>query len=645
MEEFALLKDFAIIMVVAGVVTLLFRKLRQPPVLGYLIAGLLIGPYTLSLLPVTDIHTISLLADIGLVVLLFGIGLEFSWSKIRGVGLSVLVIGGMEITTMICLGYGLGRLLGWSITDAIFLGAALHISSSAIIVKILRDMGRLRRLSSKLIVGILVVEDFAAVAIIAVLSGVTTTGTAELGDIWSLVLRLGIFTVASLVIGAVIVPRIIRFSHGLHSKEALLITSLGLCFAMALLGNYLGLSVAIGAFIIGSLIGDTEYSEDVIEVLSPIRDLFAALFFVAIGMLINLAQFGDFIIPAIVVSFAFILGKILSNTVGTFISGHEGKTSLQVGMGMPQMGEFSLVIAKVGVARGVVMSHLYPVIALATALTSFTTPYIVRSADSVASFFDRRSPQLLKTYVSRLADWLQALRATLARDSVAASVVQHAIKAMITNLLVIIVLIGIATFTVGFASDLALVSGIRTDIIGLLFGFLLLTLCIPFFVAIWRNIRGLAHEAVAHVLTRRLSAQTWRREALRVVLRDSIVISLIIPVGIWLVPFISRLISIGSFALTVPLFVVTFILGLLSWLAFDIHGQLERTFSRTLLGKEYVTSSTTLSLRNISRDWIAKAVRKMKLLAMKIFRRSVQHNGDTSQSHGEGPDETAEGTA
>jgi len=174
MEELTLVKDLAIIMMVAGGVTLLFRWLRQPVILGYLIAGVLIGPYTLPVPPVTDVHTISLLADIGIILLLFVLGLEFSWDKIRQVGLSVVMIGVIEIITMICLGYCLGRLMGWSSTEAIFLGAALHISSSAIIVKILRDTRKLSLPSSRLIVGILVVEDFAAIAIIAVLSGVAT---------------------------------------------------------------------------------------------------------------------------------------------------------------------------------------------------------------------------------------------------------------------------------------------------------------------------------------------------------------------------------------------------------------------------------------------------------------------------------------
>lgn len=648
MEQFGLLKDFAIVMVVAAVVTLLFRRLRQPPILGYLLAGLLIGPYTLPAPPVTDVNTIRLLADLGLVLLLFGLGLEFSWSKIRQVGLSVLMIGVVEILTMISLGYGLGRLLGWSTMDALFLGAALHISSSAIIVKTLRDLGKLPLLSSRLIVGILVVEDFAAVVIIALLSGIATTGTADFADIGSLALRLTIFVVASLVLGAIIVPRIIRFTGRFHSKEAFLITSLGLCFAMALLGNYLGLSAAAGAFLMGALIGDTEHSEEIVEVVTPVRDMFAALFFVTIGMLINIAQFRDFVVPAIIVAAVFVLGKILSNTVATFVSGHDGRTSLQVGMGMPQMGEFSLAIAKVGVDRGVVVAPLYPVIASVTALTSMTGAYIARSADSVASFLNRRSSALLKAYLSRLADWLYALRLVFARDSIAARKVQHSGRTILINLLIVMVIIGIGTFALHFVQQLALLTHLRADIVGLVFGFLFLMLCVPSFVVIWRSVRALGDEAATYVLSRRPSARGWRRKAVRIVLRDSMVILLSVLVGIWFIPFISSLLFIGSLALAIPLLLLALIIYLVSRSVIDIHTQLERTFGRTLLGDEYISTSEAATLLGVSQSTVEKSARRMKLPAVRIGRRwqidraKVEELAETYELHGTESVETAQ---
>jgi Kef-type K+ transport system membrane component KefB len=545
------------------------------------------------------------------VLLLFGLGLEFSWQKIREVGLSVLVIGGLEIITMISLGYGLGRIMGWSHMDSIFLGAALHISSSAIIIKILRDMGRLHHLSSRLIVGILVVEDFAAITIIAILSGVSSTGMASFGDIGALILKLAIFVISSLVFGALIVPRIIKFTHRFQSKEALLIISLGLCFAMALLGRYLGLSVAVGAFIMGSLIGETEQSEEITEIVAPVRDMFAALFFVTIGMLINITMFRDFLVPAIIVSVVFTLGKIISNTAATFVSGHDSKTCLQVGTGMPQMGEFSLVITKVGVDRAIVAPFLYPVIALSTAITSVTAPYIARSSDIIISVFNRVSPVLLKTYISRLSDWLEALRATFSRDSIVAHIIRHAIKTILINLLIIMVLIGIGTYILRFITDLPSLFGIRTEIIGLSFGFLILLMCIPSFIIIWQHVRNLVNEAAAHMLSRRLSSKALTSHALRIVFRDSIGIALAILIALWFIPFITGLFSIGSLALAMPALFGIVVLYLILRFSFDIHTQLERTFSRTLLGKEHVSRSKS-TIRDSRKNIMTKLLHKIK---------------------------------
>jgi CPA2 family monovalent cation:H+ antiporter-2 len=430
-----------------------------------------------------------------------------------------------------------------------------------------------------------------------------------------------IFVVASLVLGAIIVPRIIRFTSRFHSREAFLITSLGLCFAMALLGNYLGLSVAAGAFLVGALIGNTEHSEEILEVVTPVRDMFAALFFVAIGMLINITQFKEFIIPAIIVAAVFIVGKILSDTVASFMAGYDGNTALGVGMGMPVMGEFSLAIAKLGIDRGVVLAPLYPVIALVTALTSLTGPYIMRSADLVATFSNRRSPALLKAYVARLADWIQALRAVFSRDTKAAQKVRHSGRIILINLLIVMVIIGIGTFALHFVEELALLTQIRADIMGLAVGFLFLMGCVPSFVAIWRSVRTLGDEAATHVLSRRPSAKQWRRKALRIVLRDSLLILLSILVGIWFIPFISGLLLIGSLALAVPLLLLGVIIYLVSRSVIDIHTQLERTFERTLLGDEYISTSEAATLLGTSQSRVESLARRMKLPAVKIGRR------------------------
>ncbi len=596
MEEITLLRDLAVIMVMAGTVTLIFRQLKQPVILGYLIAGLIIGPYTPPFAFVSNVQTVNMMADMGIVLLLFAMGLEFSWTKIRQVGSSVILIGLIEIVTMISLGYAIGRLLGWSEIDALFLGATLHISSSAIIVKALRDAGRLNFISSRLIVGILVVEDFAAVAILAILSQVANTGVADFGDVGIIILRLVIFVLVSLIIGRWAVPRLLKMINQLASKEVLLITSLGLCFALALLGNYLGLSIAAGAFIMGAIIGDTEFSKEITAVVSPVRDMFAAIFFVSIGMLIDITQIRDFIIPALVVYAIYLLGKIFANMVATFICGNDGRTSLNVGMGMPQMGEFSLIIAKTGVDRGLVISPLYHVTALVTGFTSLTSPYILRSSQRVANFLESRAPQLLKTYISRMGDWLKALREASSSDTVAAHITQHAARTIVINIFIVLVLTSAGTYTLRFAASLSELSGIRIDLIGLLLSLVLLALCLPSFFSIWRNLRNIARMLSGLWLNRTLPGRTSRISRLPIILSNSMAILLLGLVFIWFIPYLLGLFHIGSYALLVPLLLAVIAIYLVLHLAFDIHGQLERAFSQAILGREHVSPSSKAKL-------------------------------------------------
>lgn len=639
MEEITLLKDFAVIMIVAGVVTLLFRLLRQPPILGYLIAGLLAGPYIFPVSPVTDIHTIKLLADLGLVLLLFGLGLEFSWSKIREIGLAVLFIGVIEILAMICFGYGLGRLLGWSRTDAIFLGAAMHISSTVIIMKILRDLGRIELLSSRIIMGILVVEDFAAVVIITILSGMATTSIADLGSIGSLILRLGIFVAASLGLGTLIIPRIMGFIQKFHSKEVFLITGLGLCFGMAMLGEYLGLSVAAGAFLMGALIGDTKQSEEIVEVVTPVRDMFAAIFFVAIGMLIDIGQFRQFMVPAFIVSVVFMVGKIFVNMLVTFVCGYDGRTSLQVGMGKAQMGEFSLAIARVGIDRGVIVAPLYPVIATATALTSLVSPYIIRSVNSVADFLSRKAPAMVKEYVTDTSDWLQALRKTYSRRSEVSDRVKKTTKAIMIDLTILVVVIGLGTFTLQFVENLARHLNIREDLVAALFGLVVLVICLPPLVFMWRNIRLLIDTVAGHVLRRRSTAKQWRQVAIRSVLRDSIVITLSILLLIWFIPFISRLFFFGSLSLTVPLILIAIILYLTLISVRHIHRQLGSTFGHVIFGEEHAPVSDTKTSQDYYRIRAPVFFSKVRLLLRKRF--PISHKRVDKQKPSESiPDDT-----
>jgi len=607
--ELGLIRDFAIIMAVAGLVVVLFHKIKQPPILGYILAGLLVGPFTLPKLTLTNQDNIRLLADLGLVLLLFALGLEFGWRRIRQVGLSVLLIAAGEMLLMISLGYAVGRLLGWSHQESIFLGAALSITSSAILIKVLRDMKRLSTQAGRLIVGISVVEDFVAVVLLAILSGMATTGTATLGDIGLLLLKLGIFGAASLVLGAVFVPRIMKVVCQFGSRETILLASLALCFLLALVGQTLGLSAAAGAFLIGAVIGDTEESSHITEIIEPIRDMFGALFFVSIGMLINVRVIVDFLIPTLLISAVFIVGKILGNTAGSFVTGQPERVPIRVGTGMPQIGEFSLAMVKVGVEHQAIGAFMYQVIAGVTAVTSLIYPYIARSPDRIADLFQHISPKFLQRSASSASLALQGfsggniyggetdqillpqarrsegLPNSRSFDREKALQIRRLTIPIGINLAIIVVLLASGAFAARFGNELSLVLGISTGILGNIIGIATLLLCVPSVVALWRGLRHLSDAATSRLLLRRGGIQGIGHERLRNVARDVASAAVILLIGIWSLPLVLELLSLNSLAAPLPLVVIAALIFIAIRSLTHMHGQLVSAVSRTFLGE------------------------------------------------------------
>ena len=582
-----LLRDFAITMAVAGAALVLFRFLKQPPVLGYLVAGVLIGPFTLPIAPVRDLDTIRLLADLGLVLLLFGIGLELGWQRIRQVGTQVIFIGLVEMTIMFALGYEIGALLGWTAVESVFLGGALCISSSAILFKMLRDTGNLFAPRGRIIVGILVVEDFVAVILLTLLSGVAITGSTDPASVGLLVVKLLIFAVAALVFGAILAPRILHLVNRFHSDETLLIASLAFCFGLALAGQLLGLSAAAGAFLIGSVLGDTEHSEHIARVMAPVRDMFAALFFVSVGMLMDLSLFTSFIVPALIVTGVFMAGKILADTLGAFLAGNDGRTSLGVGMGMPQLGEFSLAMTKVGVEQGAVGAFLSPIITLATAITALFYPFVFRSAWSTADLFNSRSPRWLKEWGHYLYLWIATLRNAFIFDSPHARRIQHSARIVLLNLGIVILVIATGTGSLQFTAQLSSLARLSEPLWGLIISGAVLGLCIPSAVAIWHSLRTLIDDLAEYVLPSRLMrSSTIMKRNLRLVLRDSVIILILVVPVIWSIPFIFRLVTLGALSAPLPILLLVGVSAGLTLAAFQVHGLLESTFSLTFLGIE-----------------------------------------------------------
>ncbi len=378
------IQDLAVIMLVAGVVTILFHRLRQPVVLGYIVAGFIIGPHTPPFGLIHDEDTIKTLAELGVIFLMFCLGLEFSLRKLFQVGATAFIAAFLEIVLMIWIGFEIGRFFEWSTMDSLFLGAILAISSTTIIVKALGDLKMKNERFAQLIFGVLIVEDILGIGIIALLSGIAVSGSVETGEVFSTVGKLSLFMIVALVVGILLVPRLLAYVAKFESNEMLLVTVLGLCFGFCLLVVKLEYSMVLGAFLIGAIMAESRQLVQIERLIEPVRDMFSAIFFVAIGLLIDPKILVEYAWPIALITVAVVLGKMFSCGMGAFIAGNDGRTSLRVGMGLSQIGEFSFIIAALGMTLKVTSDFLYPVAVAVSAITTLLTPYLIRAADPLS---------------------------------------------------------------------------------------------------------------------------------------------------------------------------------------------------------------------------------------------------------------------
>jgi CPA2 family monovalent cation:H+ antiporter-2 len=395
MHQITFLQDLAIVMSVAALATILFRQLKQPVVLGYILAGLVIGPHTPPFSLIAGEHAIETLAELGIIFLMFALGLEFSLRKLKKVGATAFIAASLEILLMILAGYSLGRAFGWNEMDSIFLGAILSISSTTIILKALEGLGKTREHFASLIFGILIVEDILAIVMIALLSGFARTGELEAQAVGMTILSLGSFLGILLVAGLIIVPRLLNYVARFKSDEMLLITVVGLCFGISIITVKLGYSVALGAFLIGAIIAEARQIYRIETLMHPVRDLFSAVFFVSIGMLIDPALLAKYTLPILAITIVVVLGKVFSCSLGSFVAGNDMRTSLRVGMGLAQIGEFSFIIAALGLSLNVTSDFIYPIAVAVSSLTTLLTPYLIKSSDGLVEWFDRVAPRPL----------------------------------------------------------------------------------------------------------------------------------------------------------------------------------------------------------------------------------------------------------
>lgn len=406
MHGITFLHDLAIVMIVAALVTVIFHRLRQPVVLGYILAGVIIGPHTPPFPLIYDKATIDTLSELGVILLMFSLGLEFSLRKLKSVGAPAFIAALLEILLLFWVGYEVGRFFKWSTMDSIFLGAMLSMSSTTVIVKVLGELGKMKEQFAQLIFGILIIEDILGIAMIALLSGIAMTGELSVAEVGQTLGKLGIFLTVTLVVGLITVPRLIGYVARFKSNEMLIITVLGLCFGVSLLAVKLGYSVALGAFLIGAVIAEAREIHRIETLIEPVRDMFSAIFFVAIGLLIDPELLLTYWQPILVITLAVIVGKVVTCSFGAFAGGNDMRTSLRVGMGLAQIGEFSFIIASLGVTLKVTSGFLYPIAVAVSVITTLLTPYLIRSADGLVGWFDRSAPRPLVNVLELYTRWV-----------------------------------------------------------------------------------------------------------------------------------------------------------------------------------------------------------------------------------------------
>ena len=415
----AFLVALTVVLGVAAVTTVLFQKLRQPVVLGYLLAGLIVGPHVPIPL-VADLGIVQTLSELGVILLMFALGLEFSLGKLVEVGPVAGVTALVQCSIMLWLGFVTGRLLGWTTLESVFAGAVIAISSTTIIAKAFDELGIRGRLR-ELVVGVLIVEDLIAILLMALLTAFARGAGVSGGELLSTLGRLALFLGALLGVGMLLVPRAVRWIRHLDRPETLLVAVLGLCFGVALLAQELGYSVALGAFIAGSLVAESGEARAVEQLIQPVRDMFAAIFFVSVGMLIDPSTMARHAGAIAAFTGVVVAGKVVSVSLGAFLTGQGTRTSVQAGMSLAQIGEFSFIIAGLGLSLGATRDFLYPVAVAVSAITTLTTPWLIRSAGPAASWVDRTLPRPLQTVAALYGSWLERLRASPRRATTAAA--------------------------------------------------------------------------------------------------------------------------------------------------------------------------------------------------------------------------------
>ena len=387
-----LIADLALILICAGVMTLLFKRLKQPIVLGYIVAGFLASPNMPYMPSVTDMHGVHVWSEIGVIFLLFALGLEFSFKKILRMGAAPIIAALSIILFMMYIGACTGEIFGWSKMDCIFLGGMLAMSSTTIIFKAFDDMGLRQKRFAGLVLSVLIIEDILAIVLMVMLSTMAVSKEFEGTQMLNSILTLGMYLVLWFTVGLYFIPMALRKLKPLMNDETLLITSLALCFGMVVAASEAGFSAAFGAFVMGSILAETVEAEQIEHLVAPVKNLFGAIFFVSVGMMVDLNLIIEYIVPIISIIAAVILGQTILSTFGFLLSGQSLKTSMQCSFSLTQIGEFAFILATLGTSLHVTSDYLYPIVVAVSVFTTFTTPYMIRLAEPAYNVVARVLP-------------------------------------------------------------------------------------------------------------------------------------------------------------------------------------------------------------------------------------------------------------
>ncbi|WP_455640555.1 cation:proton antiporter domain-containing protein [Parabacteroides sp.] len=406
----SLISDLAVILISAGLVTLLFKRLKQPVVLGYIVAGILAGPAIKEIPTVTDVESIRIWADIGVVFLLFALGLDFSFKKLMKVG-GTAVVGAITVVIgMMTFGYIAGMSLGWGHMNSLFLGGMLSMSSTTIIFKAFDDMGLRNQRFAGVVFGILVVEDLFAVLLMVLLSTLAVSKHVEGMELLDSVVKLGVFLLFCFVIGIYLIPSFLKKSRTFLNDETLLIVSIGLCLGMVMIATKAGFSSALGAFVMGSILAETIDAERIEHIVKPVKDLFGAIFFVSVGMLIDPVLLWEYKLPILILTAVVMIGQILFASFGVLLSGQTVKVAIQSGFSLAQIGEFAFIIASLGLTLGVTDHFLYPIVVAVSVITTFFTPYMIRMAEPAYKVAERAIPASWMSFLERYSSGSNTIR-------------------------------------------------------------------------------------------------------------------------------------------------------------------------------------------------------------------------------------------